>query len=126
MYPKMRSEKVIDFSLIFDPKMDPKVPQNVPEAHQDDPKELQNWKIIGFRNAFVDDAVLVTIWSTIFNDFNASLAKKTLIFAGRRNVLSTFRKKHIFCKSLDLDVFWPPEMLPKSLLGDPKIQKIQS
>ena len=127
---RIRKPRPVEHHLIwglsFELWKGPKVSQNAPEAFQDAPKDLPNWKNIVFKSTFVNDAVLATILLTIFNDSNPFLTRKTLIFAGRRSVLSTFRKKHIFCKSLDLDVFWPPEMLPKSLLGDPKIQKIQS
>ena len=114
------------WGLSFEPRRDPKVSQNAPEALQDAPKDLPNWKNIVFKSTFVNDAVLATILLTIFNDSNAFLTRKTLIFAGRRNVLSTFQKKQISCKSLDLGAVWPPEMLPKLPLGDPKIQKFQS
>ena len=58
-----------------------------------------------------NDAVFVAILLTIFNDFTALLTRKTLIFAGRRSVLSTFGQAWISYKHLDFNKIFNPKSL---------------
>ena len=58
-----------------------------------------------FRIAFVDDAILASILSTIFDDFNAGLAKETLIFCWQAHCFEHFPKNKFSSLNLDFGAF---------------------